>query len=91
MTISDNTIYMLSLPIDKELFKSTFIEANKITYEKLQEVADMNTIRNDNKYYKAKIIKFQDPYEWETGNSIAQVELTCGCTEVINTSWLEKI
>ena len=46
MTISDNTIYMLSLLIDKELFKSTFIEANKITYERLQEVEDVNTIRN---------------------------------------------
>ena len=47
--------------------------------------------KSDNKYYKAKIIEFDDPCEWETGDSISRVELTCGCTETINTSWLKKI
>jgi len=38
------------------------------------------------------IIEFKDPYDFDekTANSIANVEMPCGCTHVINTGWLVK-
>lgn len=35
------------------------------------------------------IIKFQDRYRWETNNSTAFIEFSCGCGIWLDTSWLK--